>query len=47
MGSFLPVGRRKRFLDACVVFLERRGLFERSEFRSLGRNTTYASSAQT
>ena len=29
------------------VFPERRGLSERSEFRSLGRNTTYASSAQT
>jgi hypothetical protein len=47
VGSFLPVRRHKRFLDAHVVFLERRGLSERSEFRSPGRNTTYASSAQT
>lgn len=46
MKPFLPIGRRKRFLDACVVFLERRGLSERSEFRSLARNSTLASLAQ-
>ena len=46
MGSFLRVGRRNRFLDACVGFLERRGLSERSEFRSPGRNSTHASLAQ-
>ena len=46
IGSFLLVGRRRQFTDACAVFVERRGLSERSEFRSLGRNTTHASSAQ-
>ena len=45
-ASPLSFGRRKRFRDAYVVFVERRGLSERSEFRSLVRNTTYASRAQ-
>ncbi len=46
VGSLERVGRRNRFLDACVGFLERRGLSERSEFRSPGRNSTHASLAQ-
>lgn len=40
---FNGVELRPRFPDARGVFLERRGLSERSEFRSLGRNTPCAS----